>query len=253
MDDLLAPYIYWDDAPGSCSRFLRVHAWQPPRSHHMELTLLLVLSLRLCLLVPRRRRGRASSTPPAVHLYVCLRGLVHGHRQLRRHGLMAAAVAAPVWNDKPPYGMTFFGRPTGRTRDGRCLRAVNAVARHHNALLRAAVGRLRARIVFADFYTPVYTILQNPARFGGVIGGGEALKACCTRHRRRLQLERQRGVRHAGSGGVREPVGVRDLGRGALHGERQPLRRHGVALRALRRSAHRSDAALARLPRQNRH
>ena len=52
-----------------------------------------------------------------------------------------------------------------------CLRGVNDVARHHNALLRAAVGGLRlrhphARIVFADFYRPVYRILENPGRFG---------------------------------------------------------------------------------------
>ncbi|XP_039840874.1 GDSL esterase/lipase At5g45910-like, partial [Panicum virgatum] len=63
-----------------------------------------------------------------------------------------------------------------------CLRGVNDVARHHNALLRAAVGGLRlrhphARIVFADFYRPVYRILENPGRFGFVVG--DVLKACC--------------------------------------------------------------------------
>jgi phospholipase/lecithinase/hemolysin len=52
-----------------------------------------------------------------------------------------------------------------------CLRAVNAVARYHNLLLRAAVGGLRgryphARIVFADFYDPIIRILENPGHFG---------------------------------------------------------------------------------------
>lgn len=52
-----------------------------------------------------------------------------------------------------------------------CLRGVNAVARYHNALLRAAVGSLRgrypdARIIFADFYQPIIKILENPSHFG---------------------------------------------------------------------------------------
>ncbi|RCV17031.1 hypothetical protein SETIT_3G186200v2 [Setaria italica] len=62
-----------------------------------------------------------------------------------------------------------------------CLRDVNAVARYHNLLLRAAVGSLRgryphARIVFADFYDPIIRILENPGQFGFA---GDALKACC--------------------------------------------------------------------------
>ena len=35
--------------------------------------------------------------------------------------VIMAAPVAPVWNDKPPYGMTYFGRPTGRTSDGRLI------------------------------------------------------------------------------------------------------------------------------------
>ncbi|XP_062232600.1 GDSL esterase/lipase At1g28580-like [Phragmites australis] len=62
-----------------------------------------------------------------------------------------------------------------------CLRAVNGVARYHDALLRAAVGGLRgryphARIIFADFYNPIRRILENPKRFGVV---SDVLKACC--------------------------------------------------------------------------
>jgi hypothetical protein len=29
--------------------------------------------------------------------------------------------AGPVWQDKPPYGMTFFGHPAGRISDGRVI------------------------------------------------------------------------------------------------------------------------------------
>ncbi|RLM98762.1 GDSL esterase/lipase [Panicum miliaceum] len=63
-----------------------------------------------------------------------------------------------------------------------CLRGVNDVARHHNALLRAAVGGLRARhpratIIFADFYEPIRKILENSGQFGVV--AGDVLKACC--------------------------------------------------------------------------
>nr|CAB3461036.1 unnamed protein product [Digitaria exilis] len=62
-----------------------------------------------------------------------------------------------------------------------CLRNVNAVARYHNLLLRAAIAGLRgryphARIIFADFYEPIIRILDNPGHFGFA---DDALKACC--------------------------------------------------------------------------
>jgi hypothetical protein len=52
-----------------------------------------------------------------------------------------------------------------------CLSDINRVARHHNSLLRAAIGALRvkyphATVIFADFYNPIMSILQNPNHFG---------------------------------------------------------------------------------------
>ncbi|KAL6620494.1 hypothetical protein ACP70R_035633 [Stipagrostis hirtigluma subsp. patula] len=35
--------------------------------------------------------------------------------------VIMATPVIPVWIDKPPYGMTFFGRPTGRPSDGRLI------------------------------------------------------------------------------------------------------------------------------------
>jgi hypothetical protein len=54
---------------------------------------------------------------------------------------------------------------------------------------------------------------------------------------RRLQLGRELRLRHARGSSVPEPGGVRELGRGALHGGRQSLRGQGVALRAVRPAA----------------
>ncbi|VAH84539.1 unnamed protein product [Triticum turgidum subsp. durum] len=51
-----------------------------------------------------------------------------------------------------------------------CLRDITRVAKYHNYMLRAAIGVLRGkyshvRIIYADFYGPIITILQNPSRF----------------------------------------------------------------------------------------
>ncbi|XBH92153.1 hypothetical protein VPH35_083349 [Triticum aestivum] len=63
-----------------------------------------------------------------------------------------------------------------------CLSDINRVARYHNSMLRTAIGALRgkcshARIIYADFYGPIITILDNPSRFG--VAGTDALRACC--------------------------------------------------------------------------
>lgn len=52
-----------------------------------------------------------------------------------------------------------------------CLSDVNRVAKYHNTELRDAIGGLRgkyahAKVIKADFYSPIIEILQNPGRFG---------------------------------------------------------------------------------------
>ncbi|CAM0951533.1 unnamed protein product [Alopecurus aequalis] len=63
-----------------------------------------------------------------------------------------------------------------------CLNDMNRVARQHNAMLNASIGVLRgkyphARIIFADFYKPIISILQSPSCFG--VARANALRACC--------------------------------------------------------------------------
>uniref|UniRef100_A0ACD5XW97 Uncharacterized protein n=1 Tax=Avena sativa TaxID=4498 RepID=A0ACD5XW97_AVESA len=63
-----------------------------------------------------------------------------------------------------------------------CLSDINRVARHHNSVLREAISALRdkyphARIIFADFYRPIISILQNPESFG--VASQDVLRTCC--------------------------------------------------------------------------
>uniref|UniRef100_A0A0D9WDU6 GDSL esterase/lipase n=1 Tax=Leersia perrieri TaxID=77586 RepID=A0A0D9WDU6_9ORYZ len=62
-----------------------------------------------------------------------------------------------------------------------CLRRLNGLAQYHNWMLREAVGRMRAKypatkLVYADFYKPVASIVRRPAKFGFT---QQPLKACC--------------------------------------------------------------------------
>jgi len=63
-----------------------------------------------------------------------------------------------------------------------CLSNINRVNRHHNTVLRVSIGALRskyphARIIYADFYKPIMSILQNTKR--SRVAGVNALRACC--------------------------------------------------------------------------
>ncbi|CAM0952431.1 unnamed protein product [Alopecurus aequalis] len=63
-----------------------------------------------------------------------------------------------------------------------CLSNINRVAMYHNSKLHQSIGNLKgkyphARIIFADFYEPIMSILQNPNDFG--VADTDALRACC--------------------------------------------------------------------------
>lgn len=52
-----------------------------------------------------------------------------------------------------------------------CLRRLNGLAQYHNWVLREAVERMRGKypttkLVYADFYKPVASLVRRPAKFG---------------------------------------------------------------------------------------
>ncbi|EAY96955.1 hypothetical protein OsI_18874 [Oryza sativa Indica Group] len=62
-----------------------------------------------------------------------------------------------------------------------CLRRLNGLAQYHNWVLREAVERMRGKypttkLVYADFYKPVASLVRRPAKFGFT---QQPLKACC--------------------------------------------------------------------------
>uniref|UniRef100_A0A453KU61 Uncharacterized protein n=1 Tax=Aegilops tauschii subsp. strangulata TaxID=200361 RepID=A0A453KU61_AEGTS len=161
-----------------------------------------------------------------------------------------------------------------------CLSDINRVAKYHNSMLHAAIRVLRgkyshARIIYADFYGPIITILENPSRFGkdqkvcrdsvsvlltlacycGVTEFSSKTRSICRSHRRRrstgllrrrrgIQLECQCCLRHAGGDGLQESLGVRELGWDSLHGGYIPLHRRRMAPRSFCRSANTKCSSL---------
>jgi hypothetical protein len=76
----------------------------------MALTPVLLLLLAYCL------SGVSSSAGPPPRSFTSLFALGDSYIDAGNFVTMATPVA-PVWVDKPPYGMTFFERPTGRFSD----------------------------------------------------------------------------------------------------------------------------------------
>ncbi|XP_052157232.1 GDSL esterase/lipase At5g45910-like [Oryza glaberrima] len=102
--------------------------------------------------------------------------------------LITQGAAYVVVPGNPPTGcapalLTSRMSPNKTDYDGLgCLRFINDVVERHNTMLRAALGVLRgkyphAKIILADFYSPIIRVLQNPSHFGVAADG--VLKACC--------------------------------------------------------------------------
>jgi hypothetical protein len=82
-------------------------------------------------------------------------------------GVIPVACTPPV--------LTTFADPDPAGYDPRtgCLKAINEVTTHHNALLQDTLRELRARhrhrisaLVYADFFGPVIDMVTSPAKFG---------------------------------------------------------------------------------------
>ncbi|KAL6850105.1 hypothetical protein ACP4OV_020732 [Aristida adscensionis] len=99
----------------------------------------------------------------------------HGATNLVVPGAIPSGCSPPVLAMFPGAGPAEYDPRTG------CLRAPNELGLHHNALLQAALERLRAKhphatIVYADFYTPVMEMVQSPHKFGL---REDVLTVCC--------------------------------------------------------------------------
>ncbi|XP_047057524.1 GDSL esterase/lipase At1g28590-like [Lolium rigidum] len=88
----------------------------------------------------------------------------------------------------PPLGCTppnlfFFPStdPAGYENSTGCLKDLNEIAVHHNSLLQESLKNVRrnhpiARVVYADFFTPVIEMVQSPDKFGLI---QDVLRCCC--------------------------------------------------------------------------
>ncbi|XBJ20170.1 hypothetical protein VPH35_011032 [Triticum aestivum] len=81
-----------------------------------------------------------------------------------------------------PIYLTVYGTNSSADYDSLgCLRKFNDLSTFHNNLLQAKIARLRkrygraARIMYADFYSAVYDMVQNPSKYGF----NAVFEACC--------------------------------------------------------------------------
>jgi hypothetical protein len=92
-------------------------------------------------------------------------------RLIVEHGVTTVVVLGVIPVGCAPPVLATFADPDPAGYDPRtgCLKAINEVAAHHNALLQDSLRELRARHrhrVYADFFGPVIDMVTSPAKFG---------------------------------------------------------------------------------------
>ncbi|XP_037404859.1 GDSL esterase/lipase At5g45910-like [Triticum dicoccoides] len=82
-----------------------------------------------------------------------------------------------------PPNLVFFpsNETAGYESSTGCLKGLNEIARHHNSELRKALDTVRgnhpdARVIYADFFTPVIEMVESPYKFGLTT---DVLSCCC--------------------------------------------------------------------------
>uniref|UniRef100_A0A0D3G4F6 Esterase n=1 Tax=Oryza barthii TaxID=65489 RepID=A0A0D3G4F6_9ORYZ len=107
-----------------------------------------------------------------------VRAICRGVERLVEEGARYVVVTGTLPAGCMPMELTKYAAYDRRTG---CLRRLNGLAQYHNWVLREAVERMRGKypttkLVYADFYKPVASLVRRPAKFGFT---QQPLKACC--------------------------------------------------------------------------
>ncbi|WVZ72878.1 hypothetical protein U9M48_021269 [Paspalum notatum var. saurae] len=104
-------------------------------------------------------------------------------RLITEHGAATVVVPGVMPMGCAPPVLVVFADPDPAAYEPRtgCLKAINGLVAHHNALLQDALRGLRARhpaaaVVYADFFGTVMDMVTSPAKFGFA---EDALTLCC--------------------------------------------------------------------------
>ncbi|GJN06488.1 hypothetical protein PR202_ga24218 [Eleusine coracana subsp. coracana] len=101
--------------------------------------------------------------------------------RLIKHGARTLVVPGVIPSGcSPPILAMSFPDAEYDSRTG-CLKAHNELGRYHNAHLQRSIDKLRtrhpnARIIYADFFTPVMEMVESPHKFGF---REDVLTVCC--------------------------------------------------------------------------
>uniref|UniRef100_A0A8R7P927 GDSL esterase/lipase n=1 Tax=Triticum urartu TaxID=4572 RepID=A0A8R7P927_TRIUA len=99
----------------------------------------------------------------------------HGARSLVVPGVIPSGCSPPILTKFADAPRAAYDSKTG------CLTAHNELGLYHNALLQAALSRLRAnhrnvKIIYADFFGPIMEMVESPHKFGFE---EDVLMVCC--------------------------------------------------------------------------